>query len=447
MNNEQRSQWRSFPSYVLVTTGAIVGLSNIFRFPFLLTKYGGLFLLFYIICQLSVALPLLFAELLIGRRGKQNPVGSIGILTMEAQASPRWRLLGWLCFLIAFITMCYYIITAAFPVGYFIDNIKDIFTHATPIGEAVKLDTNSVSTFSQLETWFIIFLLLAMLVLYRGINRGLEQISMITVPLYFIILLALAIYISTQGYFGETIRHLFQSHPDVSIYEVFIAALALSFLKYNVGMGVMIVYGSYLPYQVSLAKSTILIVLIDAIVSLLSYFIVFPLALASSANGMLPDLSTNNVITIFGSIHHSLILSALFFFSAILIAWTPIIAMGETVIVTLMERLNWSRVKACYVLAFVLLIIGTVIVGSNMKGMSDILFGHITFYNMLRNFTMNVMAPVAAFFIAIFAGWIIKKNVTENELNFKHGFYVLWRFLIRYIAPAAIILIFIALML
>lgn len=426
---ESRSQWRSFTSYVLVTTGALVGLGNVFQFPFLVVKYGGLFVLFYVICQLSIALPLLFAELLIGRRGEQNPVSSIGFLTMEANANRHWRKLGWLCVCIAFLTMIYYTVSAAFPVGYFIDNIKAIYQHSS-----LQLNNNAMSSYAQLETWFVIFLVLAMLVVYRGIHRGLEEISMITVPLYCIILLSLAIYISTLGYFGDAVSHLFTSYSDSSFYEIFLVALAFAFMKYKTGMGVMIVYGSYLPYHVSLAKSTLCVVVIDAFVSLLSYFIIFPLTFASSPDENLMALTGHNVINIFNALPNGLMISSIFFFAAILVAWTPIIAMAETIVITFIECLSWSRIFASSMLALLILIFGSLEVATHLQWADNL-------HQWLKNITLDMLTPITVFFIAIFVGWIMARHATEDELHFKPVFYSLWRFLMRYVVPVAVLIV------
>lgn len=442
MNDMQtRAQWRSFSSYVAVTTGAVVGLGNVFQFPFLVTKYGALFLIFYFLCELMIALPLLFSELLIGRRGKQNPVGSIDILAMESGANPRWDLLGWWCVFVGFVTMGYYTVSAAFPVGYLIDNIKTLMSSTNSLSSALQLDTTAMSSFSNVEICFVIALLLAMLVVCRGINRGLEAISLIVIPFYCIALFLLACYISTQGYFGATIQSLFALHSDIRVFEIFLAALALGFLKYGTGMGVMIVYGSYLPYHVPLAKSTLVVVAIDAFVSLVSYFIIYPLTLSSSPEGSLLALHSHNVITIFSAIPHGLFISALFFFVVILVAWMPIIAMAETIVVTLMERLYWSRAFATIMSLLAVFLLGTFVVGTRTAWTDITIFSHYQLFDMVKRIAMNYLTLIAALFIALFAGWVVRRHATEGELRFKPVFYLLWRWLIRFVIPVVLVLV------
>ncbi len=443
MNEFQpRAQWHSFHSYVLVTTGAIIGLGNVLHFPLLVAKYGGLFLLFYVLCELMISLPLLFGELLIGRRGKQNPVGSISILAMEADANRYWGKLGWLCVFVVTITLCYYIVSAAFPAGYFIDSLKELSIHGNQT-VPVTLDTNLQTNFFKLELCFLLFLFLAMLVVYRGINRGLEQISSITVPLYFIIFLGLAIYININGNFMSSLHELIAIHPSQTVLTVFVAALAFAFFKFGVGMGTMIVYGSYLPYSVSLARSTLVVVCIDALVSLLCYFIVNPLMLTMPVDTFVHEVTNRNIIHIFTNIPHGILIAAVFFFGAILAAWTPIIAMMETAVITLIERFQLSRGKAVFYIFCLIFLIGSLQVYA-IQNWSSVIFWHGISINLfLKDFTTNVLAPLSALLIVIFVGYIVKRQVSMNELQFSPFFYSIWRFLVRYIAPISIIIVII----
>lgn len=437
---QPRAQWHSFHSYVLVTTGAIVGLGNVFQFPLLVAKYGGLFILFYVLCELMISLPLLFGELLIGRRGKQNPVGSLGILSMEADASRQWAKLGWLCVFVVTVTLCYYVVSAAFPVGYFIDSLKELSVHGNQT-VAVTLDTNLQSNYLKLELCFLFFLFLAMFVVYRGINRGLEQISSITVPLYFFIFLTLAIYINVNGNFMDSIKELMAVHPSQTVLTVFVAALTFAFFKFGVGMGTMIVYGSYLPYSVSLARSTLVVVAIDAIVSLLCYFIVNPLMLTMPVDTFIHEVTNQNIINVFTNIPHGIMIASVFFFGAMLAAWTPIIAMMETAVITLIERLQMSRGAAVVLVSSIIFLIGSFQVYAIVHW-SDVIVWHGVSINLfLKDFTTNFLAPLSALLIVIFVGYIVKRQVTANELQFSNFFYSLWRFLVRYLAPISIVII------
>lgn len=429
-----RAQWRSFSSYLLVTVGAVVGLGNIFHFPFLMTKYGGLFFLFYILSEVLISIPLLFADLVIGRKGKQNPVGAVSIVAMESGASRHWRLLGWLCFLIAFFTVSYYTVSVAFPVGYFINSIS-------------TAQLNLTSDFLALEICFLFFLIATMVVIARGINKGLETISAITVPMYFFILLGLAIYASMHGNFSAALHALYQVHSDQAIFPVLIAALTYAFFKLNVGMGTMIVYGSYLPYSVPLGRSTLMIVSFDLIISLLSYFIIAPLMLSQ------PDFVIQhhalsfyqNMMLIFNSVPNGIWVAGLFFLAAIIAAWTPTIAMAETVVITLMERLHLTRYVATFLVTICAILVGTLIVVSDTIASHVLLYGY-TIGNFIQNLISDCATPVSAILLAVFCGWIVTRDILLRELGFTSGIFNLWRFLLSYFIPVIIFVVLLEIM-
>lgn len=442
-NNLPRAQWSSYSSYVLVTTGAIVGLGNIFHFPFLVVQYGGLFILFYVLCAALLTVPVLFAELLIGRRGKQNPVGAISIVAMESRASRYWRWIGWLCFLILFLTLSYYTVSVAFPLSYLIDNIGILAHHGTsPNFETIDY-TNISAHFAAFEICFLIFLVATMAVIVRGINRGLEGISAITVPIYFILLFILAIYACIQGNFIGALAYLFHVPETQTMLPIFFAALTFAFFKLNVGMGSMMVYGSYLPYEVPLAQSTIVIVLLDAIASLLSYFIICPLMLQSHLNAHEATLAYHDVMLIFTAAPHGVIVAFFFFLAAVVAAWTPTIAMAESSALTLIERLQITRLKGAAIIFILAFILGTLCVLSYTHWSHILIFSRWTIDQFVQIVAADIATPISAFLIAIFSGWVVARSITESELEFYPFFYRIWRFLIRYLAPISILLILI----
>lgn len=437
-----RAQWRSYYSYLLVTTGAIVGLGNIFNFPFLVAEFGGLFVLFYVISEIILSIPLLFTELVIGRRGKQNPVGAISILAMESGASYYWRFVGWLCFIILFLTLSYYTVAVAYSLGYFVDVIQVIFSHSNPDAFlAMASSTPWTSSFVVLEVFFLIFLVCTMIVIVRGINRGLEEISFITVPLYFLILFSLAIYINSQHNFLSSFNYLFHIPENQSLLPILFAALTFAFFKLNIGMGSMMVYGSYLPYSVPLVRSTLIIIGLDAVASLLSYFIICPLMLQSPTFLQGGLLNYNNIMQVFVTHSYGSTIAALFFFAAVIAAWTPTIAMAEAAALTLIERFQWSRVNSTFILSIGVIIVGTLVVSSFTKWSDIILYSRWTIGGFIKNFASDIATPISAFLLAIFGGWIVKRQITKTELQFVPSVYKAWHFLICYVAPILIFII------
>ncbi len=436
-NIEPRAQWRSMTSYLLVTTGAVVGLGNIIRFPFYIYSYGSTFFLFYIFCELFICIPILFAELMIGRSGKQNPVGSFSILALETKASQRWRWIGWLGFVILFLSLASYTVSVAFPAAYFTDIFKAVSSSGLNKNMLNDIGTQITGSFVSLEICFLIFLTVTMLVVLRGINRGLETLSRITVPLYFIILLGLAIYSCTVGNISQACSYLFDVTPDVPLITVFFTALTYAFFKLNVGMGSMIVYGSYLPYSVPIGRSTFIVVVLDAIVSLLSYFVIYPLF---SPAHVAPSTIHNYQETLFFFLQapNGDIIALLFFLTAVIAAWTPTIAMAESATVTLIERFNLSRPTATLIVFVGAILVGTAIALSHHAWSNIRIFNDWTIASFIDDATSNVMIPLCALLTSIFAGWVLNRSITQSELNFKNKYYVFWRFLVRYVAPISI---------
>lgn len=439
-NNYFRSQWRSEIDYLLVTTGAVVGLGNFFLFPFLVAKFGGVFVLFYLLCEIAISIPLFFSELLIGRRGKQNPVGSIGILSIEADANYHWRLLGWLTFIVVFLSLAYYICAAAFPVGFFYSTLTTLLT-SQPQGSLISIHSSLMTNFWGLEACFLFFMIATMLVIIRGINRGLEMISRIVVPTYFLILVVLTIYSFINNDFNQTFTALFDFSNKQEVTAALYAALSFAFFKLGVGMGTMIVYGSYLPYSVSFGRSTLLIVCFDAIISLLAFFCIYPLILKSNIDVLGGELISHNVLSLFTSTPGGLYIAVFFFLASIIAAWTPTIAMAETAVITIIERFNLSRFIATIYLSLAILLMGTLVVLTHTQWQHVVLFNTIPLLGITFSFTSKVLTLFAAFFITIFAGWVLPQRITNNELGFKPLIYKIWLFLVRFVAPISIILI------
>lgn len=437
-----RPQWASPASYLLVTVGAVVGIGNVLLFPLSVFHYGGLFILFCFLCEIGLAMPLLYAELLLGQRGKQNVVGSIALLSHESKASPGWKKLGWLYFLVAFLTFSYYLVYSAFPISFLAGSVQALDARTTSASLAIVPEKDVLTDFFVLLPCALGLLLAAMWVVGRGIHRGLEAISYITVPLYLAILLGLASYAIFTGYFATTFEHLAWINAGSSVFMVFLAALTFSFLKLKVGIGSMVVYASHLPFSVSLKRSTCWIVLIDILVSLLACAVVLPLMHSTSPDAYLGDLSAHNMVVIFKQLPHSALIASLFFFSAVLAAWTPLIAMLESMVTTISEEWNMLRARAIWLVGFALFLLIACIVLSQTHLIHHVVLGY-TYPQILKDISLEKLTPLAAFFMSIFVGWVVDRRISKQELQFKPWLYAIWSFLLRYLIPALILLIFI----
>ncbi len=444
-NHRPRPYWSGMISYLFVTAGAIVGIGNIIYFPLYVYQFGGLFILLFILCELLISIPILLAELLIGRRGKQNPVGSFSILAIESEASQAWRWVGWLAFVIVFLNLADYMVSIASPVAYFSDILHAIATKNFHHDFFQLKQSHLTDHFFALEMCFLTFLLATLFVILRGINRGLEKISRITVPLYFFILFGLAIYSCSVGNLSQAIHFLFNMKPDVSFITVFFVALTYAFFKLNVGMGCMIVYGSYLPYSVPIGRSTFIIVCFDALISLLSYFVIYPLFTFSQEISMGAH-PLRQILFFFSQTTNGDIVALLFFFAVIIAAWTPTIAIAEAATVTLIERFDLSRRVATLLVFAGAALIGTTIVLSRNVWANVLLFNHWNIGVFVSGLTSTILIPISALLTSLFAGWIISRSITKSELGFNRVIYGIWRFLVGVVAPIAIVGLMVILM-
>lgn len=422
-NIPQKAQWSSFTHYVLVTTGAVVGLGNIFQFPYYVSKYGGAFVLCYIIFEVLIGVPLLLAEIIIGRRGKQNPVGAISILAMETNANKNWRWIGWLCFTILFLTLTYYSVNSAFPLAYFTSLVNDSL-HISPSINLWSLSSTFAASPVELGAYFLIFLLATLAVVVVGINRGLERISSLVVPLYITLFFGLAIYACSIGNFKAAVAYLFSFNPQHFTVEMIFAALTYAFFKLNIGMGCMIVYGSYLPLTTPLGRSTFVVLCLDGLVSLLAYFSIYSLLFFNNTQLLTTELTYHLMPNIFFSVPNGVLLAILFFLATTLAAWMPTIALAESVAVIIIERLGINRAKATSLIG-----IGAVLLGS-------ILILSLNFHSYIQNLSVKILTPLSAVMIAIFTGWFLTKQITFNELKFNAFICKMWLFLVRYAVPS-----------
>lgn len=430
MNNtflQARAQWDSTLDYLLVTIGSVLGLGNIFLFPFFIAMFGPLFIVFFLFFELLISIPVVLAEFFIGRRGKQNPVGAISLLAMESGASHRWRWTGWICFAILLLSLGYY----SLNVSVYLSSLVEELTH-------LGIGTEQPTTLSPAWSffYFLIFLAMTMTVVVRGINRGLEKISRVVVPLFFILFSLLAVYASFTGHFKEAYQYLFQFQGQLSL-PLILSALIYAFFNLNTAMGTMVVYGSYLPATTRLGKSTLIIAAFDLLASLLSYFIIFPLLFAYAPEALLSPFTLGATLHTFLQIPGGFWFASFFLLGAVLICWMPAIAFAESAAVTLIERASLKRVTST-----ALITIAAVIIGGLIAFTSGLLAEEWSMGAIVQELAEHILTPVAALLIAVFAGWIIRKETANIELDFGKKLFAVWRFLIRYIVPACVILMF-----
>jgi NSS family neurotransmitter:Na+ symporter len=437
-------QWSSRWAFILAATGSAVGLGNIWKFPYITGENGGgAFVLVYLLCIVCIGVPVMMAEIMIGRRGRQNPVNSLKSIAKEEKLNPAWRYLGWSGVVAGFLILSYYSVIAGQAIAYFFRTISGTFDGVTAdgAGNIYKALTDDPE---RLLAWHTVFIVLTMMVVSRGVKGGLEKLVRYLMPALFAILILLVGFAANTGeHFSHAIDFLFK--PDFSklTSEAVLTAMGHAFFTLSLGMGAIMVYGSYLPKDASILKVSLAIAAADTAVALLAGIAIFPLVFANDlAIGAGPGLIFVTLPIAFGHMADGSLFGGLFFLLLVFAAWSSAISLIEPAVAWLVENRNISRRRASVYAGFATWALGLLTVFSFNIGQNWLLFGR-TMFELLDYLTANLMLPLGGLLIAIFAGWAMSKSNTQQELEIKSPIiYQFWYVLIRYITPTAIIIVF-----
>lgn len=437
--------WSSKPAFLLATVGAAVGLGNLWRFPFVAGENGGgAFVLVYLACVLLLGIPIMMAELAIGRRGGRSPLSTMRKLSTDEGASRRWQVVGWLSIGIPLIGLSYYSVVAGWAIDYVAKAAMNSFQ---------GFDGNqSEQTFNRLLASPINLVLLhtlfiggAVFVVSRGIHGGIERISKIMMPTLFLLLIIMVINSVVAADIEAGLKFLFA--PDFSKLTpaTLVIALGQAFFSVAIGVGVLMTYGSYMPKNYSLITSAATIALADTCVAMLAGLAIFPVVFQYGLNpGGGPGLIFVTLPVAFGQMPGGHILGFLFFVLLFFAAFSTAIGMLEPIVSWFSDR-GMSRPKMSVVSGATAWFMGLAAVlsfniWSEVRLLSAIpLLAEKDIFELIDFIISNLMLPLNALLIALFAGWVLSKSSTLEELQLPDNWsYRYWRFSIRYIAPVAI---------
>lgn len=462
-------QWSSRLIFIFAATGSAVGLGNIWKFPWMTSEYGGgAFVVIYILSILLIALPIMIAEVLVGRHGKQNPVGSLKYLSHEsstfsiqeiehdlkrvktksqkysnADDYTNWQLVGWSGMIAGILILSFYSVIAGWTMSYIFKAFSGAFV-GIDAEQSKILFNDFVSDPEKLLGWHTLFMLLTCYIVSKGVKGGLEKSVKILIPGLFILLIALAFYTSTLSGFSDGINYMFV--PDITKIDanVILAAMGMAFFSLSIGMGSLMIYGSYLSDDSSIANVTAIVAFADTFVAILAGVIIFPIVftynLDPSTAG--PGLIFQTLPIAFGAMPGGNIIATIFFILLFFAAVTSSISLIEPAVTYMIEKHSITRSDASIKLGALTWIIGIGTILS-FSYASDLKIFDYTFFDLLDNFTSKVMLPLGGLLIAIFVGFIVKRNIVYDELNISNFSFNIWRLLVRYIAPIAVTLIFV----
>lgn len=441
-----RSQFKSKFGMIAAVGGSVVGLGNIWRFPYLAGENGGAaFMLVYIIICFMISVPIMISEFSIGRAGQSNAVNSFRVLSKKG----RWGLAGIVGGITSIVMLSFYCVIAGWSLEFLKESILGGFEAQSSIEIKENLNTFINSGWRPVM-WTVIFIFATCGVVLSGVEKGIEKYSKIMMPLIIIILLGMFFYSFTMSGFVDGISFLLK--PDFSKItpKVILQALGQSFFSLSLGMGVMITYGSYLKKETNLNKLAATISLTDMSVAILSGLAIFPAVFSmgiSPTSG--PELVFITLPGVFNQMIGGYFISIVFFFLLFMAAITSSVSMVEMATAYLKEELNIKRRWGLLIVAVIILITGTLSALSQMDNSSLTVFG-INLFNFFDMISGTILLPIGGFLTVIFAGWVMDKKLYENQLTnfgeYKTPLYGAIRFSIKYIAPIVIILLFIDLL-
>lgn len=439
-----QDQWSSKLGFILAATGAAVGLGNIWRFPYIAGMNGGsAFVLLYVFFVLIIGIPIMLAEFLIGRYARRDPVEALRHIASENHHSPRWGWLGLWGGLALLMVLAFYSVVSGWSIAYLWKCLHGDFVGQSP-AQIHALWTHFLANPWQLLVWHTLFMCLTMGVIIAGVQQGLERGTKLMMPMLYIILFSLVLYACKTGDARQALHFLFDFAPQKISGSVVIAALGHAFFTLALGAGALLTYGAYIPKQVRLVNSVFIVVGLDVLVAVLSGLAIFPLVFslhlpASSGPGLMFEVLPIS----FAHAQGGIVIGSLFFLLLLFAAWTSSINIAEPLIVMLMQRLQCTRLRAAGLIGIAAWALGIVSVLSFNVWQSVKLFGEENLFDLMTNLPTNILLPIGGAGFALFAGWIMRRQQTQTELNTFPSLYQLWRFLIRYVAPVGVLFILI----
>lgn len=438
---KKRSSFTGKIGFVLAAAGSAVGLGNIWRFPYLAAKYGGgIFLLVYIALAVTFGFSLMCGEIALGRKTGKSAIGAF------RELSQKWSFLGVLASVVPAIILPYYSVIGGWVTKY-------LFAFVSGDAEAAAGDGYFEAFISKTEepvVWFLLFMAVTALIVLFGVEKGIEKVSKIMMPVLVVLTLFVAIYSMLIP--GAMEGVLYYIKPDFSKFSAVtvLAAMGQLFYSMSLSMGIMITYGSYMKKDVDLEKSVRQIELFDTGIAFLAGLMVIPAVFAfsggdESALGKGPGLMFVTLPKVFDSMKGGTVVGTVFFLLVLFAALTSSISLMETVVSIVNDKLGWNRKVTC-IAVFIFCVVMGIPSSLGFGVWSGISFMGMSVLDMFDFFSNSVLMPVVALFTCMFIGYAVKPKtfIDEIELTGKFKSKTLFTVVIKYIAPVCIILILVS---
>lgn len=448
MTKKERGNFGSKLGVILASAGSAVGLGNIWRFPYETGNHGGAaFILIYLGCILLLGLPIMIAEFLIGRHSQANTARAYQMLAPGTQ----WRWVGRMGVLAGFLILGYYSVVAGWTLEYIFEAVSNSLAGKTP-AEFISSFQSFSSNPWRPALWLTLFLLATHFIIVKGVEKGIEKSSKIMMPTLFIIILILVGCSVTLPGAGKGIEFLLK--PDFSKVDgnVFLGAMGQAFFSLSLGMGCLCTYASYFSKNTNLTRTAFSVGIIDTFIAVLAGFIIFP---AAFSVGIQPDAGPSLIFITLPNVFQqafsgipilAYIFSVMFYVLLALAALTSTISLHEVVTAYLHEEFNFTRGKAARLVTTGCILLGILCSLSLGVTKEFTIFG-LGMFDLFDFVTAKLMLPLGGLLISIFTGWYLDKKLVWSEITnngtLKVPTYKLIIFILKYVAPIAISVIFI----
>ncbi|KAA0010472.1 sodium-dependent transporter [Billgrantia pellis] len=432
--NATLERWSTRRAFILAVTGAAVGLGNIWRFPYITGENGGAaFLVLYVAFVLLLGLPIMMAEILIGRAGRRSPVESLGHLAALAGASRHWRFLGLFGAFTVFCILSFYSVVSGWSIEFFVTAINGGFVGRDPAEIGAGFEAFLADPWRMVFN-HTLFLFMTMTVVAAGVAKGLERLNNLLMPLLYLLLMLLAGYAATTDGFGTALAWLFR--PDLAAITpmVVMHAMGHAFFTLAVGACALMAYGAYMPERQSLPHAAGAVALLDVGVALLAGIAIFSVVFSQGMDpGEGPGLMFVTLPIAFAELPWGALWLSTFFLLLLLATWTSSINLAEPMVATLQGR-GLGRGRSATLVGVLVWLMGllSALSFSTLSGWRP-LFG-MNAFDLVTTIPTEIFLPVGGLLIAVFSAWVMPRHEAQAALGVGESGFFLWRTVVRWVS-------------
>ena len=440
----RHGMWSSRLLFVLAAAGSAVGLGNIWKFPYITGENGGgAFVLVYLICIALVGVPVMMAEVLLGRAGRESPINTVRKLAQRSGGGGGWKAIGWMGVVAGFLILSFYAVIAGWAMFYIFRLASGTFDGADGAFTEAAFNDFLGQPWHVL-LWHTVFMAITVAIVARGVARGLEVAVRWLMPLLFALLLLLVGYAAVYGDFAKGASFLFSFEFGKLSAGGVLTAMGHAFFTLSLGMGAIMAYGAYVPSTTSITSTVATIAVLDTVVALVAGLAIFPIVFASPGleAGTGPGLLFVTVPVAFGNLPLGALVGTVFFLLVSFAAVTSAISLLEPALAYLVEEYNAKRGRVALTLGAGcwLLGIGSVL---SFNLWADFQVAGLNFFAVVDYVSGKILLPLGGLLIALFAGWVLARDVVREQLRFSEDWqWRLWRLAIRYVAPLGVAVVF-----